>query len=644
MFTKKVLKIFKSYSNMKRMKLIIIALLSIIALILTTGSIVLSNNIVTNSQINAARNVKNSLSKELEYYFALIPIQADSFTNSNNIKNFFINYNILDDFDKYSIENSIQTYINSIAETSKIITSLAYIPQNKNITVQTRGLCPYNNDIIKEKRDIVDKIETDGWGIMPIGIEKELDVPKEQLGTNLSYFKKIKDKTKNGNDTLLIINISYDKIAEYLNNKNNNKNIALVFNNKIIYKGEKIKDIKQKLISNSESYRYEGNKFIYTSMLTNLPISLYFETNIVSNKIQYIPFIFSLIILIILYKFIDKLINNILGEINLINKHICNEEINKNKIVYLNDMLSSADSLSKIKEETESKNKEITLSIKEAINNTQLAVNNIMQSIQQIQNNLRDSLSQWLSFRRSYFALDTNINYLNEMKYQFNKNINNNNQRIIDDMIKTKDETQNILEKLEDIQHRQKFINKQYLYLNESLNGIKDLKKIRSDIFPTIEQLDLISINTIIKTAKDESNTTLNIISYSIVENTKIIKQNIEAINLTIDKLIENIKDDTSENYNEEKENIYYDYNSSISAIQLKSKMVDTLSNQVGEICSSITNIYRDNAHVIDEVIQKQNLLIQLNEDYKKLLANMQITAEQMLDKLNYIEKYWSEK
>lgn len=231
-------------------KYISLVLIATIGIIIVFGSYELACEIAISAEVKAAKNLKQSIEEYLRYKLMLVEVQANSFANNKQIVKLYSQYDSLDDFEKYSIDNAIQQYLNSISDTSRIISFIVCIPTNPNITPQLRGQSPYTTNGLASSRDVVNLLKKEGWGYISKNVELKLGASEEDTGNSISYIKFITNNgEKNG---VIIFGITYDILNEILSeNYQNFEDRFLIRSIKgdSIYESGKLKQINLEKIS-----------------------------------------------------------------------------------------------------------------------------------------------------------------------------------------------------------------------------------------------------------------------------------------------------------------------------------------------------------------------------------------------------------
>lgn len=517
-------------------KVVSFSLIVLLAFLIIFSTYYLAKSIAISAELKSAKNVSYLIAQFLKYKLNLIEVQADSFASNPQVVKLVTQYDGLDDYEKYAIDNAIQQYLNAISDTAKVISFILYIPKHPNITPQLRGQSPYNVNDIGQNRSLISQLKEEGWRIFPINLEIKFGADKDTVNQSICYFKWIGDKNKK--EGIVIFGVNFELLNELLDEAYGSSadEFMLVSYGKVVYSKTKISLDAVKYIG-LDKFVVKDKKLIYHYKVANFPLEIYVAKQIDFKSLAYIPFMIFLFMLLLAWRIFSMIMKNIKKELMAIDTYM-NTMQPTNDIKLLYEFYNSAQELIETKEEILSMNLDITKKFSIYLENALKSVNIMIDEIRGIENNLKSIEGIWHKMKELFLSISDNINKIIVSEDKFSIYFIESNQKIQEEAQKLKDVIGSYKHRMEDIVNKKMVALTKIDRISLQLEKIKELESFNRQNVNSVEQLDIISINSIIKTAKEESNRTLNMISQQLINQTKLLKSDL----LNITKIIQDIK------------------------------------------------------------------------------------------------------
>lgn len=629
-------------------KVISFLLIILLASLILFSTYSVAKNIAISAELKSTKNIVASVNKYLEYKLNLVEVQADSFANNPQVVKLVTQYDSLDDYEKYVIDNAIQQYLNAISDTAKVISFILYIPKNPNITPQLRGQSPYNVNDIGQNRNLISQLKEERWEILPFDLEIKFGADKDTVNQSICYFKWIGDKNKK--EGIVIFGVSFELLNELLDEAYGNSadEFMLVSNGKVVYSKTKISLNAVKHIGLDE-FIVKDKKLIYHYRVANLPLEIYVAKQVDLKGLTYIPFIIFLFMTLLAWGILSMIMKNIKKELTAIETYMNTLQLT-NEIKLLNEFYNSAQELIETKEEISRMNVDITKKFSVYLENALKSVNIMIEEIRGIEDNLGGIEGIWYKMKELFLSISDNINKIMATEDKFSKRFIEDNQKIQEEAQKLRDIISNYKHKIEDIINKKKVASTKIDRISTQLEKLKELENFNRQNINSVEQLDIISLNSIIKTAKEESNRTLNMISQQLIYQTKLLKS--DLVNIT--KIIQNIIKSTPSisKYNNIMNNIdsYTNYDMHFDEIK---RVLHEMSENVIEVNDKTKqqkDVLRkmiDNYNIaFDEITNMKDYFYELTSSlraYRTSVDGLKNQLEEIMEIITKLKKHWSE-
>ncbi len=631
-------------------KYISFILIATIGMIIVFGSYALAREIAISAEVKAAKNLKQSIEEYLRYKLMLVEVQANSFANNKQIIKLYSQYNLLDDFEKYSIDNAIQQYLNSISDTSRIISFIVCIPTNPNITPQLRGQSPYTTNGLASSRDVVNLLKKEGWGYIPKDIELKLGASEEDTGDSISYTKFITDNRKKSG--VIIFGVTHEILSEILSEHYQNSKERFVIRNTkgdSIYESGKLKPADLEKISGN-IYKMVGNKLLYKEKFSYLPLEIVVERDVSFKSKVFIPFMILIAVLFLSWLVLSTLISNVKRELKLIGDFLVKEELPaNNKGLILQEFFESAQELIASKQEMIRKHREITEKFNSFVETSLKNIDSMLCRVREIETELKGIEGIWSRFKELFLSIFENINKMKISNEKFENKFN-------ESIGKSRTEIQILKESLdlyskgmENVETNRKMVFEKLSRITEQMEKLKELIKFKDESLKYVEELDIISLNVMIKTAKDETNKVLNAISQQLISQTRHLKNNLLRIDERTQALLEV--------YTKASSNGELD----LTEMQISTKKyfdeIDVIAQEIVESMRLLQEKINSQKDITDRIFNNYNLAFdKISEisDYfysvynhikilRGLIETLKDHFTNIKDMIANIQKYWSD-
>lgn len=629
-------------------KVISFLLIILLASLILFFTYYVAKNIAISAELKSAKNIVASVNKYLEYKLNLVEVQADSFASNPQVVKLVTQYDSLDDYEKYIIDNAIQQYLNAISDTAKVISFILYISKHPNITPQLRGQSPYNINDIGQNRNLISQLKEEGWGNLPSDLEIKFGADKDTVNQSICYFKWIGNK--NEKEGIVIFGVSFELLNELLDEAYGSSadEFLLVSNGKVVYSKTKISLNAVKHIGLDE-FIVKDKKLIYHYRAANFPLDIYVAKQVEFKGLTYIPFIIFLFMILLAWRILSIIMKNIKKELTAIETYM-NTLQPTNEIKLLNEFYNSAQELIKTKEEISRMNVDITKKFSVYLENALKSVNIMIEEIRGIEDNLGSIEGIWYKMKELFLSISDNINKIIVTEDKFSKRFIEDNQKIQEEAQKLRDIISDYKHKIEDIINKKKVALTKIDRISTQLEKLKELENFNRQNINSVEQLDMISLNSIVKTAKEESNRTLNMISQQLIYQTKLLKS--DLVNIT--KIIQNIMKSTPSisKYNSVTNNIdsYTNYDMHFNEIK---RILHEMSENVVEVNDKTEqqkDVLRkmiDNYNIaFDEITNMKDYFYELTSSlraYRTSVDGLKNQLEEIMEIITKLKKHWSE-
>ncbi len=476
-------------------KYISLVLIATIGIIIVFGSYELAREIAISAEVKAAKNLKQSIEEYLRYKLMLVEVQANSFANNKQIVKLYSQYDSLDDFEKYSIDNAIQQYLNSISDTSRIISFIVCIPTNPNITPQLRGQSPYTTNGLASSRDVVNLLKKEGWGYIPKNVELKLGASEEDTGNSISYIKFITNNgEKNG---VIIFGITYDILNEILSeNYQNFEDRFLIRSIKgdSIYESGKLKQINLEKISGNIC-KVIGKKLIYKEKFSYLPLEIVIERDVNFKSRIFIPLIVLIAVLLLSWFVLSTLIGNVKKELKLIGEFLVKEELPAtNKNLILQEFFDSAQALVASKQEMIRKDREITQKFNSFVETSLKNINLMLRRVREIEKELKGIEGIWSRFKELFLSIFENINKMKIGNEKFENKFNESIGKSRTEIQVLKESLDLYSKGMESVETNKKMVFEKLNRITEQMGRLKELINFKNESLKYVEEIDIISL------------------------------------------------------------------------------------------------------------------------------------------------------
>ncbi|ADQ04069.1 hypothetical protein Calow_0486 [Caldicellulosiruptor owensensis OL] len=422
----------------------------------------------------------------------------------------------------------------------------------------------------------------------------------------------------------------------------------LVSNEKVVYSKTKISLNAVKHIGLDE-FIVKDKKLIYRYRVANFPLDIYVAKQVEFKGLTYIPFIIFLFITLLAWRILSMIIKNIKKELTAIETYM-NTLQPTNEIKLLNEFYNSAQELIETKEEISRMNVDITKKFSVYLENALKSVNIMIEEIRGIEGNLGSIDGIWYKMKELFLSISDNINKIMVTEDKFSKRFIEDNQKIQEEAEKLRDIISDYKHKIEDIINKKKMALTKIDRISTQLEKLKELENFNRQNINSVEQLDIISLNSIIKTAKEESNRTLNMISQQLIYQTKLLKS--DLVNIT--KIIQNIIKSTPSisKYNNIMNNIdlYTNYDMHFDEIK---RVLHEMSENVIEVNDKTKqqkDVLRkmiDNYNIaFDEITNMKDYFYELTSSlraYRTSVDGLKNQLEEIMEIITKLRKHWSE-
>jgi methyl-accepting chemotaxis protein len=629
-------------------KIISFFLTALLAFMILITTYYVAKNIAISAELKSAKNLVSSVNKYLEYKLNLIEVQADSFASNPQVVKLVTQYDSLDDYEKYAIDNAIQQYLNAISDTARVISFILYIPRHPNITPQLRGQSPYNVNDIGQNRNLISQLKEEGWGILPSNLEIKFGADKDTVNQSICYFKWIGDKNKK--EGIVVFGVNYELLNELLDEAygSSTDEFMLVSDEKVVYSKTRISLNTVKHIGLDE-FIVKDKKLIYHYRAANFPLDIYVAKQVGLKGLTYIPFIIFLFVTLLAWIILSMIMKNIKKELTAIETYM-NTLQPTNEIKLLNEFYNSAQELIETKEEISRMNVDITKKFSVYLENELKSVNIMIEEIRGIEDNMGSIEGIWYKMRELFLSISDNINKIMITEDKFSKRFIEDNQKIQEEAQKLGDIIGDYKHKIEDIVNKKRVVSTKIDRISSQLERIKELENFNRQNINSVEQLDIISLNSIIKTTKEESNRTLNMISQQLIYQTKLLKS--DLVNIT--KIIQNIIESTPSisKYNNVMNNINSYTNYDIYFDEIKRILCEMSENviEVNDKTKQQKDLLRsmiDNYNIaFDEVTNMKDYFYELTNSlraYRISVDGLKNQLEEIMEIITKLKKHWSE-
>ncbi|WPX09386.1 hypothetical protein [Anaerocellum danielii] len=649
-FVMKTSEFIKKYlrNKLNFAKVVSFSLIVLLAFLIIFSTYYLAKSIAISAELKSAKNVSYLIAQFLKYKLNLIEVQADSFASNPQVVKLVTQYDGLDDYEKYAIDNAIQQYLNAISDTAKVISFILYIPKHPNITPQLRGQSPYNVNDIGQNRSLISQLKEEGWRIFPINLEIKFGADKDTVNQSICYFKWIGDKNKK--EGIVIFGVNFELLNELLDEAYGSSadEFMLVSYGKVVYSKTKISLDAVKYIG-LDKFVVKDKKLIYHYKVANFPLEIYVAKQIDFKSLAYIPFMIFLFMLLLAWRIFSMIMKNIKKELMAIDTYM-NTMQPTNDIKLLYEFYNSAQELIETKEEILSMNLDITKKFSIYLENALKSVNIMIDEIRGIENNLKSIEGIWHKMKELFLSISDNINKIIVSEDKFSIYFIESNQKIQEEAQKLKDVIGSYKHRMEDIVNKKMVALTKIDRISLQLEKIKELESFNRQNVNSVEQLDIISINSIIKTAKEESNRTLNMISQQLINQTKLLKSDL----LNITKIIQDIKKSTPSmpKYNNAINNtdLYINYDMHFDEIKRILREMSENVIEVNDKTKQQKDVLRkmiDNYNIaFDEITNMKDYFYELTSSlraYRTSVEGLKNQLEEIMDIITKIKKYWSE-
>lgn len=631
-------------------KYVSFVLVTIVCIIIVFGSYELARGIVISAEVKVAKNLKQSVENYLRYKLMLVEVQANSFANNEQIVKLYSHYNSLDDFEKYSIDTAVQQYLNSISDTSRIISFIVCIPVNPKITPQLRGQSPYSTNNLLSSRDVVELLKKEGWNYIPQSIEFRLGASKEDTGNAISYVKFIKNGGQKSG--VVIFGVAHDVLNELLSESFQNSKEKFAIKNMsgvLIYENGKVKGSELGKIGDG-SYKLIDNKLFFVDKFSHLPLEIIVERNISFKGNFMILFIAFLVVLFISWFVLSRLINSVKRELKLVGDFLIEEKLSiSSRNLILEEFFNSAQMLIATKREMIEKDKEIANKLNSIIEKSLKNVNLMFYQVQEIEKELKGIEGIWSKFKELFLSIFENISKMKMGNERFEKKFNESIEKSYIEIQGLEKSISLYSKGMASVEENKKIILEKFDKITNQMGKIREIAGFKDESLKYIEELDIISLNVMIKTAKDETNKVLNTISQQLIFMTRYLKNSLLQVDKKVKELLElHMK-------------INVDREFSIPKIQVDLEQyfgeIDVVLQEIIRSVKLLHESVNDQKYITDDIFKNYNLAFdKINEIsdcfysiynhirlLKEIIGVLKESFINIKDVIADIYKYWSD-